>query len=52
MNLGTNIAIAHIQKVLFCKFAGECPLKDAEQNVKKKPVITVIFKLKGSGHLH
>ena len=26
--------------------AGECPLKDAEQNTQKKPVITLIFKLK------
>ena len=30
----------------FCKCAGECPLKDAEQNTCKKPVITLIFKLK------
>ena len=28
-----------------CECAGECTLKDAEQNSYKKPVITLIFKL-------
>ena len=30
----------------FCKCAGEYPLKDAEQNSQKRPVIALIFKLK------
>ena len=30
----------------YSKCAGECPLKDAEQKFYKKPVITLVFKLK------
>ena len=29
-----------------CAYPGECPLKDAEQNFSKKPVFTLVFKLK------
>ena len=34
------------KKFHVCKCSGECSLKDAEQNSQKKPVITLIFKLK------
>ena len=30
----------------FCECADECPLRDAGINSEKKPVITLIFKLK------
>ena len=30
----------------FCACSGECPLKDAKQNFSKKPVFTLVFRLK------
>ena len=42
----TYIVIAHVRKIYFCKYEDGCLLKSAEQNFQKKPVITLIFKLK------
>ena len=36
---------AHVQKISFCKFPGDFPLKNTEQNTWKKLVITLICKL-------
>ena len=36
---------AHLGKIPFCKYPGECPLKNTEQNTCKKLVTTLICKL-------
>ena len=37
------------KRFYFCACADEFLLKDAEQNVKKKPVFTLVFKLRPWG---